>query len=137
MMLPRVQTILFAAFAGIALLLAAVGLYGVMAYAASQRTQEIGIRMALGARPSSVLRLVVGQALALTAVGLAIGLAGALLLGRVLSQMLEALLFQVTPLDLFTLAIVPFVLLLVAIVATVIPATRAMRIDPIEALRSE
>jgi putative ABC transport system permease protein len=137
MMLPRVQTILLTAFAGIALVLAAVGLYGVMAYAVSQRTQEIGIRMALGARPGSVLRLVIGQALALTGVGLVIGLAGAVLLGRALSQMLESLLFQVVPYDLATLAIVPIVLLLVALVATVIPASRAMRIDPIEALRSE
>jgi putative ABC transport system permease protein len=135
--LPRVQTMLLATFAGIALVLAAVGLYGVMAYAVSQRTQEIGIRMALGARPGSVLRLVIGQALVLTGVGLCIGLATAALLARVLSGLLEAVLFQVAPSDLATLSVVPLVLTLVALLATVIPARRAMRIDPIEALRSE
>jgi putative ABC transport system permease protein len=135
--LARAQTLLLSVFAGIALVLAAVGLYGVMAYAVSQRTQEIGIRMALGARPASVLRLVIGHALALTLVGLAIGLAGAVLLGRVLSRLLDTLLFQVAPSDLVTLAVVPLVLTIVALLATAIPARRAMRIDPIEALRSE
>jgi putative ABC transport system permease protein len=137
MALPQVQTMLLAMFAGIALVLAAVGLYGVMAYAVSQRTQEIGIRMALGARPNSVLRLVMGHALALTAAGLSIGLAGVALLARMLSQLLDALLFQVAPSDLATLAIVPLVLTIVALLATLIPARRAMRIDPIVALRSE
>ena len=137
MELPRVQTILLTAFAAIALVLAAVGLYGVMTYAVSQRTQEIGIRMALGARPRSLLRLVVGRALALTAVGLCLGLAGAVLLARVLSGMLETLLFRVTASDLATLAAVSLVLTLVALLATIVPARRAMRIDPIEALRTE
>jgi putative ABC transport system permease protein len=137
MTLPRVQTMLLAAFAGIALLLAAVGLYGVMAYAVSQRTQEIGIRMALGALPGSVLRLVVGHALTLTALGLCIGLAGAVLLARVLSHVLERMLFRVEPTDGVTLAIVPVVLTCVALAATMIPALRAMRVDPIEALRRE
>jgi putative ABC transport system permease protein len=137
MVLPRVQTMLLAMFAGIALILAAVGLYGVMAYAVSQRTQEIGIRMALGARPGAVLRLVVGHALLLTLGGLVVGVGGALLLARLLSNILEAVLFQVAPSDLATLAIVALLLTLVALLATVIPALRAMRIDPIEALRSE
>jgi putative ABC transport system permease protein len=137
MMLPRAQMVLLATFAAIAVVLAAVGLYGVLAYAVSQRTQEIGIRMALGARPSSVLRLVIGQSLALTGLGLVIGLAGALALGGALSQFLDALLFQVAPFDVTTLAVVPVMLMLVALIATVIPARRAIRIDPIEALRSE
>ena len=137
MMLPRVQTMLLAMFSGVALVLAAVGLYGVMAFAVSQRTQEIGIRLALGARPGSVLRLVIGRAMTLTALGLAIGLAGAVVLGRVLSQMLEGLLFQVAPSDFATLAVVALVLTLVTLLASLIPAKRAMRIDPVEALRSE
>ncbi|HJR58347.1 MAG TPA: ADOP family duplicated permease [Vicinamibacterales bacterium] len=137
MMLPRVQTMLLAVFAGIALVLAAVGLYGVMAFGVSQRTQEIGIRMALGARPGSVLRLVIGEALTLTAIGLAIGLAGAVLLGRALSNLLAGLLFQVAPSDLATLAAVALVLTLVTLFASLIPAKRATRIDPVEALRSE
>jgi putative ABC transport system permease protein len=137
MMLPRVQTMLLGLFAAIALVLATVGLYGVMAFAVSERTQEIGIRMALGARPGSVLRLVIGQALALTLAGLFIGLGGAMLLGRVLSQALEGLLFDVSPSDLGTLAAVGLVLLVVTLLASLIPARRAMRIDPVEALRSE
>jgi putative ABC transport system permease protein len=137
MELPRVQTLLLAMFAGVALVLAAVGLYGVMAFAVSQRTQEIGIRMALGAHPASVLRLVVRQALTLTAAGLVIGLAAAFVLGRALSKMLEDLLFDVRPSDVVTLAIVAVVLTAVAFIASVIPARRAMRIDPVEALRAE
>ena len=137
MALPRVQTLLLGSFAGIALLLSAVGLYGVMAYVVSQRTQEIGLRMALGARPASVLRMVVGNALLLTGLGLAIGLAGTLVLTKSLAHVLEPLLFQVSPRDLVTLAIVPIVLTLVAVIATLVPARRATSIDPIQALRSE
>jgi putative ABC transport system permease protein len=134
--LPRVQAMLMALLGGIALLLAAVGLYGVMAYSVSQRTQEIGIRMTLGAHRGSVLRMVLGQAAALTALGLAIGLAGAVALGQVLSAVLEPMLFHVTPTDTTTLAGVAIVLATVAILAALIPARRATRIDPIQALRS-
>jgi putative ABC transport system permease protein len=134
--LPRVQAILLGVFAGIALLLAAVGLYGVMAYAVSQRTQEIGIRMALGAGRGSVMMMVLRQAAVLTGVGLAIGLAGAVALGRVLTSVLEPLLFNVTPADVATLAIVPSVLAAAALVATILPARRATRVDPIQALRT-
>jgi len=134
--LPRVQAMLMALLGGIALLLAAVGLYGVMAYSVSQRTQEIGIRMTLGAHRGSVLRMVLGQAAALTALGLAIGLAGAVALGQVLSTVLEPMLFHVTPTDTATLAGVAIVLATVAILAALIPARRATRIDPIQALRS-
>jgi putative ABC transport system permease protein len=137
MALPRMQTMLIGGFALIALLLAAVGLYGVMTYAVSQRTQEIGIRMALGARPGSVLGLVLGNALVLTGAGLVIGLGGALLLAQSLSSVLEPMLFQVEPQDVRTLSIVPVVLIVVAVIATLIPARRATRIDPIRALRTE
>jgi putative ABC transport system permease protein len=134
--LSRVQTLLLGVFAGIALLLAAVGLYGVMAYSVSQRTQEIGIRMALGAHRGSVLMMVLRQALVLTGAVLVIGLAGAIALGRVLSSTLEPLLFQVQPSDVVTLATVPVVLIVVALVAALIPARRATQVDPIQALRT-
>jgi putative ABC transport system permease protein len=134
--LARVQAVLMGSLGAIALLLAAVGLYGVMAYSVSQRTQEIGIRMTLGAHRSSVLRMVLGQALALTIVGLVIGLAGALALGEVLTTVLEPMLFQVTPTDLTTLSLVALLLATVAILAALIPARRATRVDPIQALRT-
>ena len=134
--LPRVQAILMAALGVIALVLAAVGLYGVMAYSVSQRTQEIGIRMTLGAHRGSVLRMVLGQAIALTVIGLAIGLAGAVALGQVLGSVLEPMLFHVTPTDTATLTGVAIMLAAVAIAAALIPAARATRIDPIQALRS-
>jgi putative ABC transport system permease protein len=134
--MPRVQALLLGVFASIALLLAAVGLYGVMAYAVSQRTQEIGIRMALGAGRSSVLRMVLRQAFILTSTGLVIGLAGAIALGRVLATVLEPLLYQVKPADVTTLIVVPAVLATAALVATLIPARRATNVDPIQALRN-
>jgi putative ABC transport system permease protein len=134
--LPRVQSILLGVFAAIALVLAAVGLYGVMAYSVSQRTQEIGIRMALGAHRQSVLGMVLRQAFLLTFAGLLVGLAGAIVLGRVLATTLEPLLFQVEPADGTTLVTVPLVLVVVALVAAWIPARRATQVDPIRALRS-
>ena len=134
--LQRVQTILMGALGAIALILAAVGLYGVMAYSVSQRTQEIGIRMTLGAQRGSVLMMVLRQALLLTGIGLAIGLAGAVALGRLLTSVLEPMLFRVTPVDGATLAGVSVALALVAILASLIPARRAAEVDPIQALRS-
>ena len=134
--LPRIQSILLGVFAGIALVLAAVGLYGVMAYSVSQRTQEIGIRMALGAHRQSVLVMVLRQALLLTGVGLVVGLAGAIALGQVLASVLEPLLFQVEPADATTLVTVPVVLIVVSVVAALIPARRATQVDPIQALRT-
>jgi putative ABC transport system permease protein len=134
--LPRVQAGLMAALGAIALLLAAVGLYGVMAYSVSQRTQEIGIRMTLGANRGTVLRMVLGQAILLTAIGLVIGLAGAVALGRVLKSVLEPMLFEVKPTDITTLAGVAMILAVVALFAAVIPARRATQVDPIQALRS-
>ena len=134
--LTRIQSILLGVFAGIALLLAAVGLYGVMAYSVSQRTQEIGIRMALGAHRQSVLMMVLRQALVLTGAGLVIGIAGALALGRLMTSTLEPLLFQVEPTDLTTLVAVSVVLVVVALFAALIPARRATQVDPIQALRT-
>jgi putative ABC transport system permease protein len=134
--LPRVQTILMAALGAITLLLAAVGLYGVMAYSVSQRTQEIGVRMTLGASRPAVLWMVLRQAAGLAAIGLAIGITGAIVMGRVLTSVLEPMLFQVTPVDAATLTGVSVLLAIVAIVAALIPARRATRIDPVQALRS-
>jgi putative ABC transport system permease protein len=134
--LPRVQTILMGALGAITLLLAAVGLYGVMAYSVSQRTQEIGIRMTLGASRPAVLLMVLRQAAGLAAIGLAIGVTGAIIMGRLLTSVLEPMLFQVTPVDAATLTGVSVLLAIVAIAAALIPARRATRVDPIQALRS-
>jgi putative ABC transport system permease protein len=124
-------------FAGLALLLAAVGIYGLMAYAVAQRTHEIGIRMALGAAPRKVRALVMGQGLLLAAGGTALGLAGALLVNRALTRVLSGLLFGVQALDPSTFIVVPIVVVVVATLACFIPAFRATRIDPVVALRSD
>jgi putative ABC transport system permease protein len=129
----RSSTGLFAAFAALALLLAAVGVYGVISYSVAQRTQEIGVRMALGARRRQVLGQVVGQAAALAAVGLAAGLAGALALTRLLAS----LLFEVSATDPATFAAVPLLLVGVAVLAAWLPARRAARVDPAVALRTD
>ena len=129
----RFQALLLAAFAGVGLALAAIGLYGVMAFSVSQRTREIGIRMALGAPGRGVLRLVIGQGLALVIVGVALGLAVALAFSRVLA----GLLFRVSATDPAIFAIVPALLLLTALVASYPPARRATRVDPLTALRCE
>jgi predicted permease len=115
------------------LLLALVGIYGVVSYAASQRTQEIGVRMALGARPRDVLRLVVGQGLLLVVIGLGIGVIAAL----GVSSMMTTLLFGISPRDPLTFIAVPILLGTMAIVASYIPALRATRVDPMTALRSD
>jgi putative ABC transport system permease protein len=129
----RVQTLLLAVFASTAMLLAAIGIYGVLAYMVAQRTQEIGIRMALGARPADVLKDVVSQGVLLSAAGIAFGLAGALAVTRVLTK----LLFGVTATDPATFLSVAALLLLVATAASYVPARRAMRVDPLAALREE
>jgi putative ABC transport system permease protein len=130
---PRFQSVLLACFAGLALLLAAIGIFGVMSYSVAQRTHEIGIRVALGAQREEVLRLVVGQGLALALIGTAGGLAGALALTRYL----RTLLFNVSPTDWLTFTAVPVVLCAVALAASYLPARRAMRVDPMQALRYE
>jgi predicted permease len=129
----RLSVALLSAFAGLALLLAAVGIYGVMSYAVTQRTQEIGIRIALGAQGRDVMRLILGGGMTLIALGLAAGLAGAYWLSRYL----ESMLFQVQPRDVLTFALAPAVIIVVALVACWLPARRAMRVDPIIALRFE
>jgi len=129
----RLWSVLFALFATVALLLAAVGIYGVMSYLVSQRTREIGIRMALGARRGNVLALVIGRGLMLVAVGLAVGLSGAL----ALSQIIKSLIFGVTASDPVTFVTAPVVLTLVASIACYIPARRAARVDPVIALRQD
>ncbi len=128
-----IQTYLLGSFAGLALLLAAVGLYSVLAYLVTQRTREIGIRMALGAQHSHVLRLVMGHGSKLTAAGVVLGVAGALALTR----FMNSLLFGVTAKDPVTFACVVAVLALVALAACYIPARRAMRVEPMVALRDE
>jgi putative ABC transport system permease protein len=129
----RFSMALAGGFAVLALLLAVVGIYGVIAYSVSQRFHEIGIRMALGARRADVLRLVVGQGFRLVLAGLALGLAAAFPLSRVLSRFL----FDVSPSDPFTFAGIPLLLAGVALVASYLPARRAARIDPLTALRVE
>jgi ABC-type antimicrobial peptide transport system permease subunit len=129
----RFNMLLFAAFAGLAVLLAAVGIYSVLAYAVRRRVREIGIRMALGAQIADVLRMVVTEGMTPTLIGMAIGLAGALALGRVLAT----LIYGIQATDPLTIASVSILLLVVALVASIIPAYRATRIEPIKALREE
>ena len=129
----RFSTQLLTSFAALALALAAIGIYGVMAFVVGQRTREIGIRIALGARPGAVVRMVFGQALSLAAVGLAAGLAAAALLSRLVA----GLLFEVRPTDPITYTLIPVLLAATAAFAVWRPARRAAAIDPIAALRSE
>lgn len=130
---PRLYTVLIACFALTAMLLSAIGLYGVLAYAVGQRTREIGIRLALGAKRGEVLRMVMMQAGRLAAIGVALGLAAAVLASRVLRSQL----FEVAPTDTLTYVVVGAGLLAVAVIASWIPARRAARIDPLAALRHD
>jgi putative ABC transport system permease protein len=130
---PRFNTTLLSIFAAVALTLTVVGLYGVMSYAVAQRTNEIGIRLALGAQTRDVLSLIIKQGLQLILLGLAIGLLGAVALMKVIS----GLLFGVTTKDPFTFVSVAVVLTFIALLACYVPARRATRVDPLEALRYE
>jgi ABC-type antimicrobial peptide transport system permease subunit len=125
--------ILLVVFAGAALLLAEVGIYGVVSYSVSQRTQEMGIRIAVGAGPGDVLRLVLGQGTRAALLGIAFGITAALALTR----LMESLLFGVSATDPLTFLVVATLLTLVALAASYIPARRAMRVDPMVALRHE
>src|SRR5260370_29888457 len=129
----RFQTALLAGFGGLALVLAALGIYGVMSYSVAQRTHEIGVRVALGARRGQVARMILLRALVLTFTGLTLGLAGAFALGRCL----KTLLFEIEPADPVTLTSVTFVLLGAALLAALVPAARATKVDPMGVLRRE
>jgi len=129
----RFSLLLLTIFASLALVLSAIGIYGVMAYSTAQRRQEIGIRMALGAVPRDVFGLVVGQGMKLVGLGLAIGLAGAWALSRVLSGQL----YGITARDPITYVAAAGLLGLVALSASYIPAQRATQVDPLESMRSE
>jgi predicted permease len=130
---PRFRTLLLGVFAGVALILAATGLYGVIAYAVTQRTNELGVRMALGAQKSDVLKMVIGEGTQLAAIGIGIGLVLAVPLMRIISR----LLFGVNAADPVTFATTSLVILLVALTASYLPALKAIRVDPLAALRQE
>jgi putative ABC transport system permease protein len=130
---PRLTAWLVGLFAILALLLAAIGVYGVLAYLVTQRTREIGVRIALGARPGSVLQLVVGHSLRLSVLGVALGLVAATLLAPAIASQL----YGVSPRDTRTLAAVAVSLIAIAVLASYIPARRATRVDPLTALRVE
>ena len=129
----RFNTLLLGVFAGLALLLAAIGIYSVLSYSVRQRVPEIGIRLALGARMTDVLRMVVIEGMKPTLLGVAIGLVAALAMGRLVAS----LMFQVEPTDPTTFVAVAALLAFIALIACVIPAYRASKVDPVVALRNE
>jgi putative ABC transport system permease protein len=129
----RFNTLLMAGFSGLALILACIGIYGVVSCSVSQRTHEIGVRVALGAQAGDVMRLVLGQGVRLTLAGVALGLAGALTLSRWISS----LLFGIQPTDPATFAVITALIVLVSLLACYLPARRALRVDPMTALRNE
>ena len=130
---PRLNATLLAVFAWVALVIASIGIYGVLAYSVTQRSRELGIRMALGAARGRVLRLVIGQGMVLAGIGIVIGLVGAFALTRLLTNQL----YSITPTDPATFVGVSLLLASIALVATLVPALRATRVDPVVALREE
>jgi putative ABC transport system permease protein len=130
---PRFTLVLLATFAVIALVLASVGIYGVIGYAVSQRMHEIGVRMALGATPRNVVRLIIGQGMRVVAVGIVAGLAGALLVTRLMTNVV----YGVRVTDPLTYGAVALLLTLVALLASYVPARRATRIDPLASMRAD
>jgi putative ABC transport system permease protein len=130
---PRLDAALLAVFSGVAMLIAAIGVYGVLAYSVNQRTREIGLRMALGAQPGGVLRWIVSRGMLVALAGIAIGLVSAFAMSRVLSS----LLFDTQPRDMTTFTAVAVLLAAVAFAACLVPARRAARMDPLVALRDE
>ncbi len=129
----RFHLLLLGAFALVALLLAALGIYGVMSHAVTQRTREIGIRMALGAQPNRVFRIIIGQGMALTLIGVIVGIMSA----SALTRILRSLLYGVSPLEPFVFALIASLLILIAAGSCYFPARRATKIDPVNALREE
>jgi putative ABC transport system permease protein len=130
---PRFNALLVGAFAFLAAVLASLGIYGVVAYAATRRTREIGVRIALGAGKADVFRLLLGQGLMLTALGVGLGLVAAMAANRIMSSMV----YGVTTTDPLTFAAVALLLGIVALAAAYLPARRATRVDPLAALRNE
>jgi len=130
---PRLGVLLLSGLGGLALLLAVIGIYGVVSYSVSQRTQEIGVRVALGAAPRDVLKMVVGQALALVVAGVIAGTIAALALGSVMRNMV----YEISERDPLTIVTIAIALTIVGLVASAVPALRATRVDPIVALRAE
>jgi putative ABC transport system permease protein len=133
----KLSMLLLAIFAAAALALAAVGIYGITSYSVAQRSQEMGVRMALGASRGGILRLVLGQSLALATVGVVAGLIGSLILTSLLANMLSSMLFSTTAIDPATFLSVAAVLIAVTLLASYLPARRATRVDPMIALRYE
>jgi putative ABC transport system permease protein len=129
----RMNTMLLSIFAGLAMILAMIGIYSVMSYTVTQNTREIGIRMALGAQARDVLKLIVGQGLVLTLIGVVVGVAAAFGLTRLMSS----LLYGVTTTDPLTFVIVSVILVAVAVISCYLPARRATKVDPMVALRYE
>jgi putative ABC transport system permease protein len=134
---PQLYSILIGIFASVALALAAVGIYGVLNYSVSQRRHELGIRMALGAQPADILKMVVGQGMLMASIGMVIGLAAALLLAFFLMRLIEGFLFGVSATDLTIFVGIPLLLALVSLLSCYLPARRATKVDPMTALRTE